>query len=377
MENKMQIEELIKKFYLETLSKEEMSFLLDYLKHKEPQHDMLVHYQDIWNKAEEYNEDIDSRELYNEIVKAIGISHEVEKPVTGNPKALLPIGNFRLIMRYAAVFIFAFGLSWLVHLYFGNRTTTPSLPVAEQIQIVEVPYGSKSRVVLPDGSVVNLNSGSSLKYSNSDFSSDSRLVNLTGEGFFNVTKNSSKPFYVTTPGIRVKVLGTTFNVKAYEDEDIEEATLVSGKVEIYASSDKEGTAKPIVLRPNQKAVFVKSGKNFLAPDTTVASRSIIPVKLEKVSLQSSSKTEQSISWKENTLVFDNESFNSLAVKIERWYNVKIQIDYPELSSARFSGKFDKETLEQVLNALVTVTPFDYTVKQNLITISKKRTFEPN
>lgn len=367
----MQIEELIKKFYLGTLSEEEMSFLRDYLKHEEPQHDLLVFYKNIWNKEEEDTEDVDSRKLFDEIVKKIGISHEMVKPLSGSSKVSLLMGNLRTIMRYAAVFIFAFVLSWLVHLNFRVRTINTPLPVAEQLQIVEVPYGSKSRIVLPDGSVVILNSGSSLKYSNSDFSSDRRSVYITGEGFFNVTKDQSKPFYVTTPGIRVKVLGTTFNVKAYTDEDIEETTLVTGKVEIFASSDKEEKGKPIVLRPNQKAVFVKSENEFLSTNSATSDKVTIPVKLNKVNLQSSSKTEQVISWKENTLVFDNEPFSSLVVRIERWYNVKIIVNDPELNSTRFTGKFDKETLEQVLIALETVTPFSHHIKQNLITISKK------
>jgi ferric-dicitrate binding protein FerR (iron transport regulator) len=271
-------------------------------------------------------------------------------------------------MRYAAVFILAFGLSWMVHLYFWNRTTTP--PLADQIQTVEVPYGSKSRIVLPDGSVVTLNSGSNLKYSSSGFNSASRSVSLMGEGFFTVTKDSTRPFYVTTPGIKIKVLGTTFNVKAYPDENMEETTLVSGQVEIYASSDKTEKGKPIVLKPNQRAVFLKSENNFLTNDSGMIIPVTTQVKFKTVNFQSSCKTEQTISWKENKLIFDNESFSSLVIRIERWYNVKFIVNYPALNSARFTGKFDKETLEQVLNALVTVTPFNYNIKQNLITISK-------
>jgi ferric-dicitrate binding protein FerR (iron transport regulator) len=234
-----------------------------------------------------------------------------------------------------------------------------------------VPYGSKTRIVLPDSSVVTLNSGSSLKYSASGFNSDNRSVSLTGEGFFSVTRDSTRPFLVTTPGIRVKVLGTTFNLKAYPDENIEEATLVSGLVEIYASIDTKEEGKPIVLKPNQSAVFVKSEIRIQSVDTSeIEIPESIPVKLRAIELQPLSETEQTISWKDNTLIFDNEPFSSLAVKLERWYDVKFLINYPELNSVRFSGKFDKETLEQVLKALVTVTPFNYTFKQNNVSISK-------
>ena len=368
MENKMQIEKLIKNFYLGTLTNEELTFLLNYLKDKEPQHEILGFYQNMWDRAAEFNSDIDSKKIYNQIVKTIGVLEGGRMPATGSSKEIIFIGYVRLVMRYAAVFILAFGLSWLVHLYFWNRTATPTM--ADQIQTMEVPFGSKSRIVLPDGSVVTLNSGSSLKYSSSGFNSGSRSVSLTGEGFFSVSKDSTRPFYVTTPGIKVKVLGTTFNIKAYPDENMEETTLVSGKVEIYASSDKTEKGKPIVLKPNQSAVFLKSENKFLTNNSGIVSPVTIPVKLKTVNLQSSSKTEQTISWKENKLIFDNESFGSLAIRIERWYDVKILVNYQELNSSRFTGKFDKETLEQVLNALVTVTPFNYNIKQNLITISK-------
>jgi len=367
----MQIKELIEKFYLGKLTNDEIIFLLNYLKDKEPQHEVLLYYQDLWDKSNEHNNYIDSKRIYNKVVSKVDFSGIGLKAATESPKKLVFRGYVRTIMRYAAVFVFAFGLFWLLQSYLFNKPTTPHMPVAEQITRVEVPYGSKSRVVFPDGSVVTLNAGSSLTYPSSGFDSVSRSVFMTGEGFFSVTKDPTRPFYVTTPGIKLKVLGTTFNIKAYPDDNIEEATLVSGKVEIYARSDKTEIGKPIVLKPNQSAVFVKSENNFRTNKTTDKVRpEIAPIRLKTVNLQSSSKIEQTISWKENKLIFDNESFSILAIKIERWYNVKIIVNYPELQTARFTGKFDKETLEQVLKALVTVTPFNYNIKQNLITISK-------
>jgi ferric-dicitrate binding protein FerR (iron transport regulator) len=372
MENKMQLKTLINKLYLETLTKEETISLLNSLKDKEPQHEVLRFLQDTWDEAEEYNNEIDSRRLYNQTLNRIGTLDGGLKISEGSPNKNNFIGSkVSSIMRYAAVFLLAFGLSWLVHLYFWNRPTTLSLPMAEQVQTIEVPYGSKTRIVLPDNSVVNLNSGSSLKYSNLGFNSGSRSVFLTGEGFFSISKDSARPFYVTTTGIKLKVLGTCFNLKAYPDENSEEATLVSGMVEIYASSDKAEEGKAIVLKPNQKAVFLKSKNDFSVGDAKTVSPPITSVKLRAVQLQLSSETEQTTSWKENTLIFDNEPFSSLVIRIERWYNVKILVNYPKLNSVRFTGKFDKETVEQVLTALVTVTPFNYTIKQNLITISEK------
>ncbi len=364
----MLIKKLTEKFRLGTITNEEMAFLLNYLKDKEPGGEISEYYQSVWDSEEKFEDDINSYSLYNQIIRKIGTSNDNTMQLKEIRRKSPFTDYIKSIMRYAAVLILAFGLFWLVHEYFWNETATS--PVADQIQKMEVPLGSKSRIILPDGSVVTLNSGSSLKYSTSDFTSGSRSVFLTGEGFFSISKDSSRPFYAVTSGIKVKVLGTTFNIKAYPEENIEEATVVTGEVEIYASSDKTEKGRPIVLKPNQKAVFVKSENDFLTYETIATSPVFKPVTLRAVNLQPPSKIEQTVSWKEDKLIFDNEPFGNLVIKIERWYNVKIEVKYQELYSARFTGKFDKETLEQVLNALVTVTPFKYMIKQNIITITK-------
>jgi transmembrane sensor len=372
MKNMIRMKELIRKFYLQSLTNDEVVLLLNYLKEKEPQHEILSYYQVVWDKASEFEANIDSKSIYDRVVSEVSFSKVGFKAVTESPDSADFKGYIRIFMRYAAVFVVSFGLFWLTQSIFLKKTTTSLLAVKKQTTRVEVPYGSKSRVVLPDGSVVNLNSGSSLTYSVSDFDSVNRSVFLVGEGFFNVTKNAERPFYVSTPGMKLKVLGTTFNVKAYPDDNTEEATLVSGKVEIYSSSDNIESGKPIVLKPNQVAIFDKSKNNLHSfSKTDLTSTEIIPVKLRAINSQPAIKTDQTISWKENMLTFDNENFNDLIVKIERWYDVKIIVNDPGLLSVRFTGRFDKETIEQVFNALVSIVPFNYTIKQNLITISEK------
>jgi transmembrane sensor len=372
MENMMQIKELIEKYYLGLLTNDEMILLMNYLKEKEPQHEILSYYQGVWDKSSELDVMIDSKSIYDKVSRAAGVSPVGLKAVTESPERVDFKGYIRIFMRYAAVFVVAFGLFWLTQSIFIKKTSTSPMAMKKQVTRVEVPFGSKSRIVLPDGSEVNLNSGSSLTYSISNFDSVNRSVFLIGEGFFNVTKNAERPFYVNTHGMKLKVLGTTFNVKAYPDENTEEATLVSGKVEIYSSTDKIESGKPIVLKPNQTAIFDKSKNNLKSLSSTdLTNMDIIPVKLRTVNSQPELKINQTISWKEDMLTFDNENFKDLIVKIERWYDVKIVVNDPGLLSVRFTGRFDKETIEQVLNALVTIVPFNYTIKQNNITISKK------
>jgi ferric-dicitrate binding protein FerR (iron transport regulator) len=273
------------------------------------------------------------------------------------------------LLRYAAIFVIAFFISWTVHNLLNSSHTDGQGLVFQKI---EVPYGSKTRLQLPDGSRVILNSGSTLSYPNV-FEGGSRTVYLTGEAFFDVKKDKTKPFFVNASGIRVKVLGTTFNVKAYPEEGTVETTLVTGEVQIFTG--KQTSMPDITLKPSQKAVYSKDNKQILRLDEELpqkvspVSKSVTDNSQNKPS-QTSAKVNESIAWKDNQLVFDNEEFNELTAKIERWFNVEIILDYPALKNARFSGKFDKETIEQALNAMILATPFRYTISKNKITIYK-------
>lgn len=119
---------------------------------------------------------------------------------------------------------------------------------------MEVPLGSQTKVVLPDGSVVCLNSGSVLKYDPAFVRNKNREVYLVGEGYFEVHKNTEKPFIVHTEDLNIKVLGTVFNIRAYKEEPNIEVALVEGKVNVFSQSEEKGN---IVLRPNQRAVYDK------------------------------------------------------------------------------------------------------------------------
>jgi len=365
-----EINNLINKLKEGSLTNSEIAYLLEYLKESQPGLEIQSLFQKAWNESPELNKEIDTKWIYNQVLNKVRINR-----VNDQERKLLPADDrFSLrslkrywmpALRYAAVFILAFALFWLVRPVTGTKELITS---ASQFQRVVVPYGSKTKVELPDGSVIILNSGTNLSYSSSEFNSDKRSVLLEGEGFFTVNKDLTRPFYVNTCGMRVKVLGTTFNVKAYPGENTEEATLVSGSLEIYAGTDIKENGKPILLRPNEKAVFNKSGQQISRKVTIPESRTIEPVELKALELQDDAKIEQIISWKDDKLIFDNEPFSSLMVKIERWYDVQLTVKYPELKNARFSGKFDKETVEQVMNALSTITPFSYEIRKNQITI---------
>lgn len=299
---------------------------------------------------------LNSEQAYQKLRKQFGNGKFGVKPTE---KRILPF-----FLKIAAIFILGFGISWMMHNQVNQRVNVAD---AIRYQKIYVPYGSKTKLELPDGTKVTLNSGSSLKYP-LQFGIKTRDVFLEGEAYFDVKKDKTKPFYVNTAGIHIKVLGTSFNVKSYPEEKTVETTLITGSVQIYSDKNMKTDANPILLKPNQKAIYTKSTGFIANQNITDSKKAEAKVRIEPIRVQSIVKTELFTSWKDNRLEFDNELFRDVIVKMERWYNVEVDVNNSALKEARFSGKFDKENIEQAMKALVVVTPFRYEINKNKIRI---------
>ncbi len=241
-------------------------------------------------------------------------------------------------------------------------SNTESLPSEESVKLATADNGTRSRTILPDGSSVWLNAGSSLKYDK--FEGELREVFLEGEAYFSVVENKEKPFIVHAGGINIKVLGTTFNVKSYPEDSNVETTLIQGSVEIIG-----GDQKPIKLQAFQKISLAKKDDVDQSVEQISLPRSSDKVSL--VNLDSAVKTTELIetAWIYNRLVFRGDDFATLSRKLERWYNVRITLTDDSVKGIRFNGSFENETIEQALQALQLVVPFDYKIKENEIFIS--------
>jgi ferric-dicitrate binding protein FerR (iron transport regulator) len=256
-----------------------------------------------------------------------------------------------------------------------NTTNSDSGVVAKNLNELTIHPGSKSKIVLPDGSQVWVNSGSKLSYA-SNFNGKLREVYLNGEAYFEVTKNAEKPFIVHTSGIDIKVLGTEFNVKAFDVEPTIEATLIRGSIEVLKKNDVN--AGSVLLKPHEKLVYQKLlEKNYYAKtslDKEIVKaapadlKSLIIIKPISLSIPDSDIKETA--WLKNKFVFEDETLANLAVRLERWYNIKINIQDPALSAYRVSGSFVDETAEQALNELKLLIPFNYKIKNNEFFIMK-------
>jgi len=249
----------------------------------------------------------------------------------------------------------------------------------ENINRIIVPLGSRSRVILPDGSNVWLNSGSTLIY-NTNYAGKEREVSLEGEGFFDVKHiSSNSPFIVSAGGINIKVLGTTFNVKCYPDEKIVETTLVKGKIEIN-TDEKSNLESPLILSPNQKLTYIKEDNTIklsdIHKDLQKELDNISVPRLEgKENFQITTKINPEIytSWKEGKLIFNGETLENLLPKLERFYNVKITLEDESMKSFRYTGTLEEVTIEEVLRAIESTSPIRFEINKNKIVLRMRKT----
>lgn len=248
----------------------------------------------------------------------------------------------------------------------SNKIIQPLALVKNEIN---TKYGSKTNLVLPDGTKVWLNAGSKMTY-DKNYGIGLREVNLTGEAYFDVVKNPAKPFVIHTSSINIKVLGTAFNVRCYPDEKNTETSLVRGSLEVTM---KEGNEK-IILKPNEKLIVsnseAKPEKENIAIAKTGTPVSKNVVELSHLSILPQDNSIVETSWVNNKLVFRSETFEEVAHKMERWYAVDIGFTDEKLKAKKLTGIFENETVDQALEAIQLTTSFSYNISNGKIIISK-------
>ncbi|MFT4095155.1 MAG: DUF4974 domain-containing protein [Niabella sp.] len=220
--------------------------------------------------------------------------------------------------------------------------------------------GSKTNMVLPDGTKVWVNADTKLSYGK-EFGNGTREVTLAGEAYFDVTKDRSRPFIVHTATMDVRVLGTAFNVRAYGDEADAQTTLIRGSVEVLL---KKHGAKKIMLSPSEKIVVQN---NPAGPENTVSASAMQEVALLKVHTNADSLSAET-QWTRNRLVFDQEKLEDIIPVLERWYNVSVELKGNIKSDHLYSGTFENDSLEDVLESLKTIGGFRFAITKDRVVI---------
>lgn len=364
--------ELIINYLNSSLPEEDEIILREWISQSEANKRYFDEFREVWLSAKLKNalNEFDSKAAFRRFKSNIGEEEEYEASNGLFLKRItLSLG------KVAAILVLMYVLGIITVSIWRSKS-----PGALSFQEITVPAGSKTQLTLPDGTQVWLNSQSKLTYANS-YNQKSREVTLTGEGYFKVAEDKGKPFIVHTSGISVRALGTEFNVKCYPEEGSIETTLVKGLVQIEGAADQESHKKEgVILKPNDHLTFIKkTGKLYLSLDSVkeqpskAGSPDKLPVKeeirKERIIVQTLDPLPY-VAWREDKLVLTGEKLEEIKPKLERWYGVSIHIDDSEILNYRFKGSFEKETLEQALEALKLASHFSYSIRKNQVTISK-------
>jgi ferric-dicitrate binding protein FerR (iron transport regulator) len=252
-----------------------------------------------------------------------------------------PRHSIRYWLRIAAVILIPLLISFASYHYFSNKYQ--HLP---QDFVVMAENGQRTKVLLPDGTQVWLNSESMLSYS-SDFNENNRCVKLEGEAFFDVNKSNDLHFVVEASLINVVVYGTAFNVTAYPDEETIDITLLRGRVSVENRLDNKLLAQ---IRPGQQLSLSKADIKWKVQDCDAQIESL---------------------WTQNKLKFENAPVSEVFRKLERWYGVTIHVENPVDTIIRYGFTLKSESLREMLDEINKITPIIYKINGEEVIISYK------
>jgi len=322
------IEILLAKYFSKKLNEVEEKELDAWLFESDEHKKILEQYKKMWDKAASFTQYSDE---------------QVENALLHTKKQM---PEFRAKKRYliwlrqvAAVVILAIGLASVFNYIIQPTTTQCNLALKE---VVASP-GTSTNLILPDGSKAQLYPGSKLVFP-LEFRGDKREVKLYGEAYFKIEHDQEMPFIVKTDHINVKVLGTEFNVRAYDDENYVETVLVRGKVALEKEVNGQ-TVSLQTLMPNQRSVYSLS--------------------TNKMTVTNELDLNKYVGWVNGQLVFDADSMYEVVKKLEKWYSVDI-VYGDQLKHFKFTGVFEDESLEEVLTLMQFSSPFTYEILKGTV-----------
>lgn len=328
------INEIIIRYLEGSSTLDEKQLLLQWLRESDKNLDDFNITRDLWLSCEvALGDEAEINMSLNRLRQRILAGQQTEKAPRRRPF----IGWYQT----AAVILVLLGMGYWLSV---QKPAEPQMYVQNQLITAK---GSKGQFVLPDGSIVWLNTDSKLIYPE-NFSDGKREVELVGEGYFQVVEDEKKPFIVKTGDLDVEVLGTSFDVSSYPYMDKIDIVLLSGKVKV----NSDIFSKPVMLEPNQLLSFDKKDIG--------------------ISLQST-KANLHIDWIKDRLVFDNTSLSDIIISLQGWYNVVIDCPKAYADKNRLSFTVRGENIDETLKAMSLIIPIKYTINENRITITLSNT----
>jgi transmembrane sensor len=314
--------EITKRFITNKFSVNDFLSVASYFKEKKHAAALKDHMEEVWKETENTG---DKQYRLNQLLDSLHCQINLKQSLTPGPRQKF----YHLFSKVAVILLIPALITVAVLSYLLVNNESP----AESFVEIHAPTATRVRFQLPDGTEGWLNSGSTIKY---PVSFSKRQIEISGEAWFDVVHQRSSEFRVITPYFDVKVLGTRFNIIAYENEETAQVILEKGKVAIYDKNDN----KKAELIPDQQLVYHKSTK-------------------ESVKRSIDSKTYTS--WKDGVLIFKNEPMEEIARRLGRNYNAEIILHGDLLKAMVFRATFRNESLDEICRALSDVAPIQYKI----------------
>lgn len=320
------------------LPAEEEKELWRWFKQPEAHESLFRYYRQFWTEMEDktLSPDVQNRMFQK---KQSRIYPDMERK---EERMLVRRMSFRQWLSYAAAVVLLAVLVTFVYRYKGGAGG--SADYSSQTYKVLVDKGQRASILLPDGTRVWLNSHTELTY-NGDYGKKNREVVLSGEGYFEVAKDSVSPFIVKAGEMKIEALGTAFNVKAYAEDRESTATLFEGKVRTSVGENE------VLLKPNESVCVNKVSRKMAV---------------------SAEFADYARMWKDNELVFRGETMEEVAVMLDRLYNVKVQFASERVKHYRFSGVIKNNSLENVVELISLTAPIVYRKVSGNVVIDERK-----
>ncbi len=243
------------------------------------------------------------------------------------------------LMKIAASIIFIVSIAG-ISVYIASET---GFFAQNNWVIVSTEAGQQSKITLPDGTEVWLNAATEVKYCTTK---EHRLVKLSGEAYFEVEHAPDLPFIVEMEDAAISVLGTKFSASHYPDSKLTEASLLTGRI----TASAKGSNENIEIIPGEKITYDVEIKEFV---------------------KSTLKGNNHVAWRYGVLVFDNESFNDLIQKLERYYAVDFVYEESDFTDIHYTGTLDNLSIEKVLEFINLTIPIEYEIDNKTINLNSK------
>ena len=252
--------------------------------------------------------------------------------------------NLSNLKRIAAVLVVGFGIGFFIY----NQYQMPEVITHQTVEEAPQPKALPSLIFLSDGSKVRLKEGSKLIYP-ATFTEKTREVTLIGEAFFDIARDEQKPFLIHAGNITTRVLGTSFNIKAYAEEESSEVSVISGKVSVSVNGEGKENARELILAPNQKAVYSKNEKVLIQREST-----------EKIQAETEKKAK---------LVFNETSLEEIVGVLNVYYDVNIRLENQKMKGCLITAELTDEPVEVSLKIITKAIGAEYRISEDEIILS--------